>query len=302
MKTNKINKVPRTVSGSLIEVTERTCSDKLQPYVKVGRRYMVIESRNLQEGTPLLIVENPDKKGKTIRINAERFKWKLTSFDEIRAQQDETKFKAEEKMFVKMLNDRMSKEDAVTVVYVPHVVETLCVKYLLKCANFCKTHMFSEYRLVSRTVHEIEINNYNEQIKEIKIEGYKIIDAACDAYQRENSEGIKDLLASILRELKKAYPMSLPECTVKDSLRRDAIFGIILLKVLKMCYLDHDNIVASGAGELLYQQNNRLAEIEKCFRAYAGNIDKFNFNAPTIRKGLSMLKKRFTNIHFKVQY
>lgn len=78
-KIDKNHPLPK--QDELIEITDRYCSDKVQPSVKVGASYIVKRTENLKDGTLVLVVYSHSDSKKEQRINASRFGWMILTQD-----------------------------------------------------------------------------------------------------------------------------------------------------------------------------------------------------------------------------
>lgn len=81
-KLDKKHPLPK--QDEIIEITERHCSDKVQPSVKIGASYIVKRTESLKDGTLVLVVYSHSDSKKEQRINASRFGWMILTKDIIR--------------------------------------------------------------------------------------------------------------------------------------------------------------------------------------------------------------------------
>ena len=159
-KIDKKHPLPK--QDVLIEITDRYCSDKVQPSVKVGASYIVKRTENIQDGTLVLVVYSRADSKKEQRINASRFGWMILTKDILR----ERTFIAECKRNTQEMQEKFSFNEHVFIAFVPLIFAHIAFYYAGKCRRYAADKRISILKNVqlAKAVIRNRVQQINFQI------------------------------------------------------------------------------------------------------------------------------------------
>ena len=256
MKDEKKNNVPECEKGTMIEIVSRCCSDKIQTNVQPGRRYVVKKQLQLKSGVKAIEVINPDAKKKTIRINAERFTWRIVDLEEKKKLYERNVAQMDNHIKKEMLKQRFTDMEMDHILFTPYIYELLAWHYLNICQSYAVEHRL-DYRKESR----MEKAAFEKTLKDMSFElGPKVI--------RGFMEGVEKMTEEMDAEFTRIWWMINNEIKRVDAeadditLKTYALFGILIVRVLDDHEHDSDNLINSRlCGMMKYEHRGKRSQV-----------------------------------------
>lgn len=158
--------------GDLIMITKRKCSDKIQPNIKVGTHYLVIEEGRLKNGAVALKVaefstmvqegqRDPHAKIASkfiMHCNEDRFEWKRKSQKELLARFTEFKEelnKRQEEKEEAFLKEKFTEKERIQMAYHPYIYAELAWYYALQAMDLARSRRIESLKKVCRQLQEL---------------------------------------------------------------------------------------------------------------------------------------------------
>lgn len=151
MSKSAIHKV-----GDLIKITERKCSDKVQPKIKVGYLYKIHQIFNLRNGSISLSVHRLGTKNSSCRVNSNRFSWVITSIEEIQKETVKAIIENDEKR----LNMALTPDEKGMMAVTPLIIYQLAWEYAMDVVRMCADHKISLLRNTTREIRKLRDEYY----------------------------------------------------------------------------------------------------------------------------------------------
>ena len=287
--TNRIT-IPQPLS--IITITGRKCRSKVQPHIQCGASYIVKRVEYLHNGSPVLVVADNRKKSE-LRINSERFEWKLAEKKELqeRAFKDEVKSETEDIM------NNFSFDEHVQIAFTPLVISHLAFHYAKQCREQAAANKISILRPLSRSLEKLH-TSYIESISlDLNREHRQQIEEQSDKFLQTYAWDFQVLWFSVNAELKRVHP-NYPFL----ELRTDALCGVIMVDMLYQHNRRADKMIAAKLGRPTNTITNpKMASLRHLLMGYAGEADKFNFKAANVALSQKILLKRIYEIQFELK-
>ena len=210
-------------AGDIIEITDRRCSDNLQPTIKVMYRYRVLGTDKTKQGKDVVIIKSHDNADKTHRINSSRFSWRILSPNEV----NELKRQANE--LTKVHSDRFTNHEMAMLVYHPTMLEMLMWEFVEHARQEAAYYKLSHLKKLSRTLTEIhnnDIRNIHQAMSKYGNLYKNMMECYNDWHTRINQDIVK-LFYSVDNVIKRYCP-NYPYHTI----RTNAMCAKIMLSVL----------------------------------------------------------------------
>ena len=264
--------------GQVITIIDRKCSDKVQPKVKVGDKYTVLEQHYLKSGAISLLVVNlaelANKAGETPianidpklyqRINEERFVWSLLNEKKKQRELEKTRAllaeRAEQKE-TEFLEQRFTQEERFQMSYRPYLFAELSWHFALKALSAAAAEKIEETKKISREVTTLRKNflydlNKNMSAPVVKCAQNKV----SEALQTFSVDFLK-LQVTINNELNRSY----------IGVKHDAVKTYALIS--SMCYYCQSKIEDKntelirsrlGGGAYNHESFGYMGELHNC--------------------------------------
>lgn len=223
-------------AGDIIEITDRRCSDNLQPTIKVMYRYRVLGTDKTKQGKDVVIIKSHDNADKTHRINSSRFSWRILSPQEINELKVQAKRYEERNQFRKMF----SEHEMAMLVYHPTMIEMLMWEFIELARQEAAYHKLAHLKKHSRTlteIHNTDIRNIHRATSKYGNLYNNLKECYSDWHNRIYQDIVK-LFYSVDNVIKRCCP-DYPYHTI----RTNALCAKIMLSVLIKHYEDTNKMV-----------------------------------------------------------
>lgn len=278
----------------IVQITERKCSDKIQPEIKVGRRYLIKNREKLADGTEVLVLLNwerskTEKKVKTMRCNAKRFSWRTVTEEQAK----EEFLKEEAKRGAAELLHGFNFEEHMQIAFVPLIIIHCAWAYCDKVLQMAAKLRISETKKLGRAVKELKQAYYDEMKKDLDYKHLKQVSDQAEEFMNTCAKDFMIMEFTIRGEILKVYPddpyidmrvyafasVLLCDYYVKHSHECDKMIAARLhrretqtmtnpkIDSLRTCMDAY-----TGTVEINLKQN-----VELCVRVFANNLKKINF-------------------------
>ena len=189
----------KIIPGEFVTITERKCSENMQPHIKLGGVYCVSSLDQLKDGTPVLILVRDSKKKIDVRINAKRFSWKKISKEEVLVI---NKKEYDKQLFLNRLKLYDINEQRIVFVY-PHFVQALAFKYAEYADDYCAKNKLSEFRKVSRELKELIVTRKKNLLKNLSLIQYNNLCKQVDDFENKYKMHFIQMFYTLQNELQK---------------------------------------------------------------------------------------------------
>lgn len=283
-------KHPIPKKGEYIEITARKCSGKLSPLLQVGKKYFVRDFANLKNGSQVLIVQHPNKAKEVLRINEERFDWKIITIAEIK-----------EDAFKKTVADDTAKmmqvftfEEQMRISFLPLIISELAWKYAERARKESAEQRITLLKKLSRSIVQLREKYISEVRKDLDYKHIKHFQEAAEMFCEEYAYDFTIFFYTVNGLFKKAMP-EYPY----DRMRSNAIISVLLIKFLDEHNKKMDVLIASKMGGAKESIRTPIMDaLCTCMEAYAGEMGKFDYNDNNLKLCLRVLEKNINKIQF----
>lgn len=289
-KIDKKHPLPK--QDELIEITDRYCSDKVQPSVKVGASYIVKRTENLKDGTLVLVVYSHSDSKKEQRINASRFGWMILTQDILK----ERAFIEECKRDTQEIQDKFSFDEHIFIAFVPLIFAHLAFYYAGKCRRYAADKRISILKKLGRAYDALE-REYDREIgKDLDYKHRQNIKDEAMRFIEEYQKDFQILWFSVNQEFKK----KMPEWPYSD-MRSEAICGMIMIDLYNEHNKSVDALIASRLGGCKNSiKNPKIEALYSILDAYAGEVGKFDFQEKNVQLAKAVICNRVQQINFQI--
>lgn len=194
---------PTYALGELIKIVKRKCSDKIQPKIKEGGLYLVLEEEKptksgakcvriieFSKAAEVFIVNptehiNPKD---TMKCNADRFEWVKKSKGYLKAEFEKIKneyFKKQEQLQDKQIQDKFTDRERVQLAYTPYLYAELAWHYANKVRLLSVERRVEKFKKQTRTIRELR-DNFTYELKK------KMSQPVLEAAQGKVKKAIED--------------------------------------------------------------------------------------------------------------
>lgn len=209
--------------GELIKITKRKCSDKIQPKIKEGGLYLVLEEdKPTKSGAKVLIISefskmaymsivSPNKYIDTkdmMRCNSDRFEWQKKSQSYLKAEYEKEKasyIKKQEEMQDKQIKEKFTDKERVQLAYTPYLYAELAWYYAYKVTDLAISRRVESLKKRTRTIKSLRADFLFELKRKMS---QPVLDAAqkkvTDAIANNSLDFLKFEL-SVQNEINKQY-------------------------------------------------------------------------------------------------
>lgn len=277
----------------MIEVTGRKCSPNIQKDVKTSVMYSVVGTDKLKNGTPVVIVNSRTRKGKTIRINAERFSWKDVSLEE----RVEQKFKDDCRKTTEQLHNNFTLQEHVRIAIIPCILSNIAFRYGDMVRKTSAERKISILKKLSRAYDTLKEAYMKELALDLDRAHIKNIDDQASIFMKTYANDFQILWFSVHSEFIKKMP-DYPH----SDMRSDAICGMMIIDLLKEMIKDFDKLIQErikGASKTIF--NPKMEALRSILDAYAGEVGKFDFYDYNCQLSLKVIKNKILQIEFNVE-
>lgn len=277
----------------MIEVTERKCSPNIQKDIKKGVMYSVVGKDKLRNGTPVVIVNSRTRKGKTVRINAERFDWKEVSLEEC----VEKKFKDDCRRKTEQLHNNLTDQEHVRIAIIPCVLSNIAFRYGDMVRKTSAERKISILKKLSRAYDTLKGAYMKELTLDLDRAHINNIDDQASIFMNTYANDFQILWFSVHNEFVKKMPDS-----PHSDMRSYAICGMMIIDLLKEIIKDFDKLIQErikGASKTVF--NPMMEALRSILDAYAGEVGKFDFNDYNCQLSLKVIKNKILQIEFNVE-
>lgn len=288
----KNNTHPVPEFGQVIEITNRKCSDKVQPNIKANVSYAVEGNDTLKDGTVVLLLHNPKDENRPYRINAQRFDWQIVTYEMV----CERKFKEECQKNTKELVEKFTFAEHIYIAFTPLIFASLAFHYGMECRKYAANNRLSEYRKLSRAFDDVKDRYRNDLLKDIDDKHIKNIESDAQKVMQAYASDFIILRECVKRELFKKYPAE-PHW----NLRADAYCGMLMISVYKEHNKKVDALIASRLEGHKGTANNPLIEaLYVILDAYSGDYAEFDINQYDIQTAKNIVHRKVQESEYSI--
>lgn len=287
------------VATRYVEITERLCSEKIQPNVKVGHTYIVQKIDRLKDGTLVLELVNFAKsKGKdknvTFHCNAKRFKWRPSTQEALVEQE----FRETVEGSTKAMMENLTIDEQMRISFVPLIITELAWTYAEKAMVCAARDKVEILKKLNRTLKELH-KKYNSELR--KDLDYSHAEKTIEQTKRCIEEIDRDLTVlyfSVNQEFKRTTPEY--PC---DELRTYAIISTLFVDLLEKWNREMDQFLAEKLSDHELSPSvvpPIVEQLRKGMVAFAGVEGKFNYSDKNVQLGMKVIENRIRNIQFSI--
>lgn len=220
---SRTNNHPKPSIGELVEITKRNCSQKVSPLLQVGMMYSVVSVSNLKDGTLVVEISHPKKPKHTLRMNANRFDWRIITKQDIA----EMAFRNAVEKDTDRLMKEFTQKEQMAICFTPLVIQSLAWIYADKCVEYAVSHRIDILKKLTRTVRHIR-KEYDEELsKDLKQDSLDKLKNETKRFIEFCGNDFTIMYFTVDREYMRHYPnMEYKELAV------NAIIGMPLIKFL----------------------------------------------------------------------
>ena len=299
----KIVKVPQPKKYDIIEITERKCSDKLQPNIKLNDRYMCLSVGYLSDNTPYLNIQSLIGK-KQMRVNAKRFGWKIITAEMLVKERKEQEAKENILNANKAIKARFTKKETEEMLYLPSALIEIALKYANNAYNLSRGDKdkgidgLSQFKKASRELTPI-LTQLNNREDNAFGQSREQLQKDIKAFEEANAQNIFLFRNVINMEYKRINPhTSNRELDVRTDALLSAYFVTMYIeqeaKVDKMIADKFGRQPVSNVSNLIVQFKRALAQFIEVYR--------FNYNEnQNIKNGYRAIRNATLNFKFHLE-
>lgn len=288
------SKHPIASTGDFIEITARRCSDKVSPLTKVGERFVVLSCSYMNNAnkTIQVVVRHPKRKKAELRINADRFDWKLITIDELK----EEYFKQEMADDTQKLINKFSFEEHMQMSFVPMIITHIVWHYADMVLAQAAANRIIMFKKAGREVKYVKQRYEEECRKDLDYNHLKSIGEETNRFLQECSYHFEILWFSV----NKAFKKSMPEYPYSE-MRTNAIIAILLIRFLYEHNKAMDKLIAQKLGGAKNSIRNQWTDkLYTLMEAYAGELGKFDYQDKDINLCMSVFQNNINKIQFNI--
>lgn len=274
---------------TIIEITQRKCSDKVQPIFAVGERFFVCATESKDNKTTL-VVQHPKRKKATLRCSSDRFAWKSVTLDQLKEEQFKQQVHNDT---LKMLETFTFREN-MNIAFVPLIITEVAWHYAMKVVKFAADNRIDEVKKLSRTVRTLREEYISTCRKDLDNKHIEKMEIAAREFVSLCRMDFTVLFYSLNNELKKKWS----DYEYLD-MRTDACIAMIMLQLLKEHNSSMDALMASKLGCDVPKYRNPINDkLWDCMDAYASPC-KFKFEGH-VETSMKIIRNKFDKIDFEV--
>lgn len=290
----KKTEIPRP--GDVIEITARKVGDKVQPLMKTGHRFVVVNTETVKDanGKPLtvVIVKHPTAKGRTLRVRQGRFVWKVMTVADL----ETAKFRKEIADDTETLIKDFTHEERIQIAVVPLIYYHIIWHY---------TEMMIQQSITARA---IKLKKLNRQIRETKMRYERFLAQDLDTLHTRALEKQTDdflgqhkrdeiiLFYTVNGEFKKYYPKH-----DYDEVRTYAVIALLMFRLVEQHNRRMDTEIAKKMGSckatLLMPA---MQDLKTLVRTVSGIDSRFDFDTHNIDLCVKIFTKNIEAMEFNL--
>lgn len=279
-------------NNTIIEITQRKCSDKVQPIFAVGERFFVCATESEGNRTTL-VVRHPKRKKSTLRCSSDRFAWKSVTLDQLR----EEKFKKESEESFNEIRQNFTFEEHMMIAFVPTIIAELAWIYAEKTLKFAAENRISETKKLSRAVRAVRADYIDFMAKDLDREHITHIQTQSKKLMEECARDFTILWFSVNQELKSKFP---------DLAHLDMRTDAFISEIFCRCHYEHNKRMTEFIRDKLGHADDavkhpHLDKLETCMDAFVsdGNGDSIEYNHH-IELCIKIFEKNLNRIEFNL--
>lgn len=279
--------------NQLIEITEKNVSDKAQPLVTVGARFIVKNIIEPFNRHPLVLeVKHPKRKKATLRVSAKRFKWRIITPEVLH----EEALKRECKESAKHLVEDFTEAEQVQIAFVPLIFNHIAWHYAMKAVGKAAEYHVELLKKITREVRSLKGEYQNEVKRDLDYKHIQRLEAGADKFIERFAKDFTIMYFSVNREFKSKMP-TYPF----DDLRTYAIMSMLFIKYVDEHNKRMDALIASRLGNS--KESIRMPIMDRLYtymEAMAGDAGKFNYDNADIKLCMKIFQNNASKIEFDI--
>lgn len=285
------NKMTLPKYGDIVEITARHCSDKVSPRLRVGQRYIVMNTATLKDGTPVVEVAHPTRKRDVLRMNAVRFDWKAVTPESLRNECfNERVTETAEKML-----SEFTRDEQMRIAFVPLIFNHIAWIYAMKAAQKSADYRVDMLKKTTRRVRELRLEYEREVEKELGRDLRRLVEEQTERFMAEFQRDFTILYFTVNQEFKKKMPT-----WPYDDLRTYAIISMLVIRFADDYNRRMDKFVASRVGQVKSRVRMPIMDaLHTCMDAYAGEVGRFNYGDANVKMAMNVIANDVNKIEFQ---
>ena len=295
--------------GELIKITKRKCSDKIQPKIKVGGLYLIIEEgKPTKSGARVLriaefykmaemAITNPTKHinpKDIMHCNSDRFEWIKKSPTQLKAEFKRVKddyFREQENRQDEEIKNKFTEKERIQMAYTPYLYAELSWHYANKVISLAAERKIPELKKLTRTVRMLR----EKFLSELRVKmSQPVLQAAQEKVKKAIEEHFLDFFKfemSVQNEVNRQYVQ-----IDHDDIRTYAYISMLCYESQQKVDRANFLLIHSRLGALSTEHDSYkyMKELYACMDAYMGDCKMEN--TLTIQTAVKVMEKNINQM------
>lgn len=278
--------------GDIIIITSRNCSEKVSPLVKVGSKFLVKELKHLSNGSLVAEVVHPVKKKSVLRVNEERFQWRIYTEDEAK----EEAFRKAVDDGANEIKDKFDIDDQIKITFVPLVYSHLAWSFAMKARRMSSEEKLDSLKKYSREVDKLRRDYVEELRKDLDMEHLKLIEEETERFMGLFSSDFMILYYTVNGEIKKKIPD-----IQFEYVRTNAALSMLMIKLVDDHNKQIDKMLEEKLGKTQCSVRMPIMDsLNTVMSTFSGDARKVIFGNSNIDMGVKIIENRVRKIEFNI--
>lgn len=274
---------------TIIEITKRKCSDKVQPHIKEGNIYTVITKGKTNSGADVIVVSSGKKE---YRINSERFSWKEISTNEalmkIKSKSDSGKLQT--------MKSELTEQERMKLAFGPFVINQLIWRQVENVSDLAGKYKKPMLKELSKNIHKLRIMYDNEARSLLPLKDYVSICSNSKAFYNENINDFQILYYSVERQFMRLHP----DYPYSD-MRSHALSAMALIQCADDYNRSLDLILRAKTNEKMpFIRSAKMQQLYFLLEGIAGDTGDFDFGETNVVLSKKVLMNKINGIEFNL--
>lgn len=275
-------------SGDIIRITEKLCSDTVQPKIRVGMRFYVDSVKTLKSGSLSLQIKPHKDSRKNYSINADRFRWEILSLSKLKNIIEKEIVDGDTNLIRNMFDTNEQGMICMT----PLIIHHIAWEYAKIACRMAAEDKVSLLKHITRKVHDIEKRYYDCVKKDLDFSHReRVVEKAFD-FRHKNDMDFRILYYTLSNIWLKQFP----EYPYKE-MRIHALMCQIMITICDEHNIAMDALMKSKIGS--GRHSKRLPVMDDLFElmgAISGVIIKLD--DPNLQNAIRIIVNRFMSIEY----
>lgn len=274
---------------TIIEITKRKCSNKVQPHIKEGNIYTVITKGKTNSGADVIVVSSGKKE---YRINSERFSWKEISTNEalmkIKTKSDSGKLQT--------MKSELTEHERMKLAFGPFVINQLIWRQVENVSDLAAKYKKPMLKELSKNIHKLRIMYDNEARSLLPLKDYVSICSNSKAFYNENINDFQILYYSVERQFMRLHP----DYPYSD-MRSHALSAMALIQCADDYNRSLDLILRAKTNEKMpFIRSAKMQQLYFLLEGIAGDTGDFDFGETNVVLSKKVLMNKINGIEFNL--